>query len=77
MHTDYTVQETLCTIHALFTHCSRDLQQLYSEKNNKNWPHCTIYTLIVSRLYMQIHAFKLRKKKKKLNSNLLYFIVIL
>ena len=35
------------------------------------------YTLIVSRLYMQIHAFELRKKKKKLNSNLLYFIVIL
>ena len=44
MHTDYTVQETLCTIHTLFTHCSRDLQQLYLEKNNNNWPHGTIYT---------------------------------
>ena len=44
MHTDYTVQETLCTIHALFMHCSRDLQQLYLEKNNKNGPHGTIYT---------------------------------
>ena len=44
MHTDYTVQETLCTIHTLFTHCSRDLQQLYLEKNNKNGPHGTIYT---------------------------------
>ena len=32
MHVDYPVHETLCTIHALFTHCSWDPQPLYLEK---------------------------------------------
>ena len=32
IHVDYTVQETLCTVHALFIHCSRDSQPLYSGK---------------------------------------------
>ena len=40
----FTVQETKCTIYALFTHCSWDPQSLYSEKKIKNGSHGTIHT---------------------------------
>ena len=33
-----------CTVHTLFTHCSRDPQLLYSEKNIKNGSYGTIHT---------------------------------
>ena len=42
---EFTIQETKCTVHALFTHCLRDPQPFYSEKIYiKNEPHGTIHT---------------------------------
>ena len=43
MHADYTVQEILCTVHALFMYHSRDSQLLYSKKYIKNESHGTIH----------------------------------
>ena len=45
---DYNVQETLCTIHVLFTYCSYTIHGTHNhfiqKKNIKNGSHDTIHT---------------------------------
>ena len=72
MHTGYTVQETLCTVHVLFTHCSWDPQPLYS-KNIKNRSHGTIYTFKnYFATVFSVSVFSFQQNKRYLNEPYIY-----
>ena len=72
MHTGYTVQETLCTVHVLFTHCSWDPQPLYS-KNIKNRSHDTIYTFKnYFATVFSVSVFSFQQNKRYLNEPYIY-----